>query len=298
MNTHVLNSLLLAQTEPATNNTPGQVFTDNFGRVRVALEDAFMQSIAWLPKLAAMVVVLAVGFIVARFVAKAIEALCNRIGLENAAERSGLVESMKKVGITKTLSAIVGQICFWLLMCVVLMATFNILDLPSVSATMQTLVNYIPNLLAATAIVVIGLLIANFLRGVIATGADRMGVTYADRLALGCYYVLAFLTFFAAFEQLNIQFKLLEQVVLITFAGLALGSGLALGLGGRDVVGGILAGYYVRQRLQSGDHVSVAGLEGTVREVGPVATVIETKEKGMVDRHTVPNTKMLNEAVR
>jgi hypothetical protein len=103
---------------------------------------------------------------------------------------------------------------------------------------METLVNYIPKLLAATAIVVIGLLIASFLRGVIATGADRMGVSYADRLALGCYYVLAFLTFFAAFEQLNIQFKLLEQVVLITFGGLALGSGLALGLGGRDVVGG------------------------------------------------------------
>ena len=42
----------------------------------------------------------------------------------------------------------------------------------------------------------------------------------------------------------------------------------------------------------------MAGLEGTVREVGPVATIVETDEDGLVNRHSVPNTKMLNEAVR
>jgi hypothetical protein len=44
--------------------------------------------------------------------------------------------------------------------------------------------------------------------------------------------------------------------------------------------------------------VRVAGLEGTVREVGPVATIIETREAGGVARHSVPNSKMLQEAVR
>ena len=63
-------------------------------------------------------------------------------------------------------------------------------------------------------------------------------------------------------------------------------------------MGGILAGYYTRQRLHAGDHVHVCGMEGTVREVGPVATVIETEEHGLLNRHSVPNTKMLAEAVR
>jgi len=61
---------------------------------------------------------------------------------------------------------------------------------------------------------------------------------------------------------------------------------------------GILAGYYLRQRLQSGDQVQVGSMQGTVREVGPVATIIETDEAGLLNRHSVPNTKMLNEAVR
>jgi len=86
--------------------------------------------------------------------------------------------------------------------------------------------------------------------------------------------------------------------LLIACGALAVGAGLALGLGGRDVVGGILSGYYVRQRIQSGDEVTVAGIEGVVRDVGPVATVIETNKGGMKERRTVPNTLMLNEAVR
>ena len=163
---------------------------------------------------------------------------------------------------------------------------------------MGSVVDYIPNLLVATVVVVVGLLVASFLRGVIATSADRLGVTYAEHLANACYYVLALLTFIAAFNQLGIEFALLDNLILIACGGLALGFGLAFGLGGRDVMAGILAGYYLRQRLSAGDHVEVAGMEGTVREVGPVATIIETDEDGLLNRHTVPNTKMLNEAVR
>jgi len=142
------------------------------------------------------------------------------------------------------------------------------------------------------------LLIASFLRGIIATSADRTGISYAEHLANGCYYVMALLVFMAALTQLGMQLELLEKLILIGFSALALGFGLAFGLGGRDVMSGILSGYYLRQRLQSGDHVTVGHLEGTVREVGPTATIIETEEHGLLNRHSVPNYKMLNEAVR
>jgi small-conductance mechanosensitive channel len=279
------------ETVNKTVNTWGQVFVNSF-------QQAFSQIIALAPRVLAMAVVLVAGYLVARLVAQLVAALSDRIGLPRAAERGGLVESMKHVGITRSVSGILGQIVFWFLMCVFLMAAFNILELRALSDAMQGVVAYIPRLLVATVVVVIGLLIANFLRGVIATSADRVGISYAERLATGCYYVLALMTFIAAFDQLAIKFALLEQMILIAFGSLAVGLGLAIGLGGREVAGGILAGYYTRQRLHAGDTVSVAGFEGTVREVGPVATIIETREEGLTNRHSIPNTKMLSEAVR
>jgi hypothetical protein len=263
-----------------------------------SFNQAFHNVIQFAPRVVAMVVVLVVGYIAARLIGRIITLLCEKVGLQRAAEHSGLAQSMQHMGIKRNVSAVIGTIVFWLLMCVFLMAAFNILELPELSAAMGTVVHYIPKLLVATVVVVVGLLIASFLRGVVATSADRVGISYADRLAAGCYYVLAILTFYTALGQLGMELELLKDLILIAFGSLAIGFGLAFGLGGREVIGGILAGYYVRQRLQAGDHVSIAGLEGTVREVGPVSTVIETDEHGLLNRHSIPNAKMLNEAVR
>ncbi|MBU6222523.1 MAG: mechanosensitive ion channel family protein [Planctomycetes bacterium] len=280
----------------------GQTAADTVNVSKQALVDSFTQAwsqvILLAPKVVAMAVVLVVGYVVARWVGSLIAVVSEKIGLQTAAEKSGLAKSMNDVGIRRPLPAIVGGIVFWLLMCVFVMAAFNILGLQSISDAMGEVVNYIPRLLVATVVVVIGLLAATFLRGVVATSADRVGLSYAEYLAGGCYWVLSILTFIAAFNQLGIQFALLEKLILIGSAGLAAGFALAFGLGGRDVMAGILSGYYVRQRIQAGDTVSVAGFEGTVREVGPVATIIETRDNGLVSRHSIPNAKMLQEAVR
>ena len=281
----------VGQTAAETVNVSRQALVDSFTQ-------AWSQVILLAPKVVAMAVVLVVGYVVARWVGGVIAVVSEKIGLQTAAEKSGLAQSMNDVGIRRPLPTIVGGIVFWLLMCVFTMAAFNILGLDSISNAMGEVVNYIPRLLVATVVVVIGLLAATFLRGVVATSADRVGLSYAEYLAGGCYWVLSILTFIAAFNQLGIQFALLEKLILIASAGLSAGFALAFGLGGRDVMSGILAGYYVRRRLQAGDTVTVGTLEGTVREVGPVATVIETRENGLVSRHSVPNAKMLQEAVR
>jgi small-conductance mechanosensitive channel len=259
---------------------------------------AYDQIINFAPRVVAMLVVLVVGYLIALWIGRFVTLLCEKIGLQRAANSSGLATSMQHMGIKRNVSGIVGTIVFWLLMCMFLMAACEILALPGMSAAMDEVVRYIPKLLVATVVVVVGLLIASFLRGIVATSADRVGLSYAEHLASGLYYVLALLTFYTALHELGMDLDLLKDLILIAFGGMAIGLGLAFGLGGREVIAGILAGYYVRQRLQAGDHVSVAGMEGTVRDVGPVATVIETDENGLLNRHSVPNTKMLNEAVR
>ncbi len=266
--------------------------------VKASFDQALEQVITYGPKLVAALVVAVLGYVVARLVGQVVVKVSEKLGLQVAAERSGLAQSMQHMGIERNVAKILGTITFWLLMCVVFMAAFNILGLTAVSTAMSSVAQYIPNLLVATVIVVAGLFAATFLRGVIATSTDRLGISYAEHLANGCYYTLALLTFILAFQHLGIKFELLNYAILLVLGGLSLGVGLALGLGGRDVMAGILAGYYLRQRLTAGDEVDVAGMQGTVREVGPVATIIETDEHGLLNRHSVPNTKMLNEAVR
>ena len=172
-----------AAVEGTTNmaKQAAQTVTDTVGTsweaVRLSFQDAWEQTISVAPQIVAMVVVIVIGYFVAHFVGKAMAALAEKLGLQNAADQSGLADSMRRMGIQRNLPTIVGVIVFWLLLCVFLMAGFNILGAEPISNAMATVVNYIPKLLVATIVIVVGLLLASFLRGVVATSADRVGLS-------------------------------------------------------------------------------------------------------------------------
>ena len=91
--------------------------------------EAATQLFSLAPRVIAMVAVLVIGYIVARLVARVVILLSEKLGLQTAAERSGLAESMAHTDIGRNVPAIIGTIVFWLMMCVFIMAAFNILGL-------------------------------------------------------------------------------------------------------------------------------------------------------------------------
>jgi hypothetical protein len=82
-----------------TTETVTTTFNDSWAAVKASFDNAWQQSIAVAPKIVAMVVVLVIGYIVARFVAKAVTTLAEKLGLQNAADQSGLADSMHHMGL-------------------------------------------------------------------------------------------------------------------------------------------------------------------------------------------------------
>ena len=79
---------------PTTDDSIGKAFTDTF-------TDAFKQVVDLAPRIVGMLLVLVVGYLIARLAARAVAILCEKIGLQTAAERSGLAQSMQQVGIKR-----------------------------------------------------------------------------------------------------------------------------------------------------------------------------------------------------
>lgn len=129
--------------------------------------------------------------------------------------------------------------------------------------------------------------------------ARQLGLETAKPIALGLGFLTLGISLVLALDQLGLASPLMRQLVLVVFGAICLAAALAVGLGMQDVVSGLVSGYLVRRRLRAGDHVKVAGLTGTVREVGAMATVIEADDAdGLTHRHSVPNRCMLNEAIQ
>jgi len=156
------------------------------------------------------------------------------------------------------------------------MAAFNILELKALS--MRCRGSGVNSQAAGRTVVNVIACIANFLRGSLHQCRPRRHLVTPngwDR----CYYVLALMTFIAAFDQLTIKFRCwADDSDRVRFAGVDWG--LAVRAGRTEVVGGILAGYYTRQRLQTGDTVSRGRFRRHRPRSRPVATIIETATRG------------------
>jgi len=159
-------------------------------------------------------------------------------------------------------------------------------------------IRVLPHIVVVLLFVAAGLVIARLVGAAVTRRAKQAGFVQPATWGHACSLVVALSVVLAAARHVGLQLDVLEKFLLIAFGAVAAGVSLAMGLGGREVASGLLAGYYLRKRFAAGDHVTVAGLEGTVREVGPVSTIVETEENELLHRRSVPNTLLLKEGVR
>jgi len=261
------------------------------------LYEPFAPLVEGLPSGLAALVIFAAGLIVAWAASRLTALSGTKLGLQAAARRSGLAEAMRRSGIARDLPDVLGLLVFWILLGLALVTAFGILDMHEVPQSLAKVAGYIPRLLAASVLVIVGLTLARLLQSIIAVAGRRGGTAQSQWQATLWYYVAVLLTGVAAAIQLGIRVELLEQFVLIVFAAAGLAAALACGLGGRAVLAEVFAGYILRLRFQAGDEVRLGELRGIVREIGAISTILEIEEDNLTHRRSIPNSRLLSEGI-
>jgi hypothetical protein len=207
--------------------------------------------------------------------------------------RLGVAEMLRNAGLAKVPSEIVSRLIFWILMLTFLLSAVETLGLEAVTATIDRLIAYLPNVIAAAFIVVVGLLLARFIQNLVSSGAATANLVYARQLGSAASGTVVVMVGILTAQQLGVDMQLLMTVITALISAAALAMGLAFALGSREVVGAILASHYIRQSLAEGDVIEVEGRKGRVERIGPVDTVIRDGESSW----SIPNSKLLRETI-
>ncbi len=249
---------------------------------------------AFLPNLAGALVILVLGYVVAKVASAVVRRLLAVVGFDRLGERTGVADMLKHINVDKTASYILGRIVFWILMLTFLLSASESLGLDRLSATINSLVQYLPRVLGAVFILSIGLFAATFARDAVRGAAANIGSRHANTLGQTTYVLLAVIAAALAVGQLEIETALLTVAVgvVITSAGIA--AALAFGLGSRDIAGNVLAGTYVRDSYPPGTRIEVDGIAGEVKAVEATGTVLATADDGEA---CVPNMRLLHSVV-
>lgn len=249
----------------------------------------------FVPNLLAAIVLLIIGYFVSRAVGFVLSRGLEKAGFNILSDKVGVSSTMARANITISASDIVGKLGFWVIMLTFLVTATETLGLPRVSETLDNFVLYLPKVIAAALILIIGLFVAHFVRDLIRCSAEGIGVEYAKPLSSAVYGLLFVIIISLAIGQLEIDTDLLNNLIAIFMAAIGIAGALSLGLGSRELSSNILAGVYARDLYRAGDRIALDGnVDGTLKSVGTVKTQIQQDDGVIV---SIANTVLIDTKV-
>ena len=212
------------------------------------LRVTFSQFLDIVPALIGAMVILLAGYLLARLIERGVERLLRRIHLNQILDRGGVMQAVERSGSHLNPTRVLANLSFWLVMFAVLLLAASALGLQSLADVLQELVSYIPSVIAAIAIITIGIVLGGFVGGLIMASAGGLhgGPTLA-RVGKGGIIVLAI---FMALQELGIATDIVTTAFAILFGAVALAMALAFGLGNRDLAGEVTREWYARWRAE------------------------------------------------
>lgn len=212
--------------------------------VMLSATEALRNFLGFLPALVGAILVLIIGWIVAGLLAGLVERLLKMVGFERAASSTGITSFIQRSGSEWTASAVVAEIVKWFIRLIALQAAASILGLNQISAIINAILLWLPNLVVAIAIIVIGALIARFVGGLVRGTTAQMGFRNPELLGTIANYAILGFAIIAAVNQLGIAATVVNTLFIGLVATLVLAFGLAFGLGGQQTAAQITAGWY------------------------------------------------------
>jgi Conserved TM helix len=200
-------------------------FTDGLG-------NAWANIAEFLPKLLGFLLILIIGYFVVKAIAKIVDRVLERVGFDRAVERGGIGQALSKSRFDA--SDILSKVVFWALFLFVLQLAFGVFGPNPISDLIHGVIAYLPNVIVAIIIVVIGAAIAAAVKEIVE--ASLGGLSYGRGLALGASVAILAVAGFAALDQLNVAPAIVNGLFYALLAIVVGSAVIAIGLGGVDTM--------------------------------------------------------------
>ncbi|HJS65938.1 MAG TPA: hypothetical protein VJ760_01220 [Nitrospiraceae bacterium] len=205
-----------------------------------AFRDMMKRVALYMPKLLALLSFILLG-IVAGWVVKAVlQRLLKAVRIDVLSERWGLQAALAKAGFKQPLSQIAGRLAFWTVFVMFVFMGVDALDLPATAALMGHLLGFLPSIVAAGLLLLVGVLLGNFFAEATLIATVNAQIQEARLIANLVRWSIFLFTAAMVFTQIGIAKEIVIAAFSIVFGGVVLALSIAIGLGGRNIARDVL----------------------------------------------------------
>jgi hypothetical protein len=199
-----------------------------------SLQNLWLILIGFLPSLVGAFVIVIVGLIVAAVLERVAERIIYYVKIDALLRKVGVEAYLQRAHLTLNTGHFIGRVIYWFLLLAFLLAASDILGFAALSGFLRDVLNYIPNILVAILILLASIVFANFLKHLVRASVLSARLHAAKALGTLTWWAVIIFGLLTALLQLGIAVSIINTVITGLIAMLALGGGLAFGLGGRE----------------------------------------------------------------
>jgi hypothetical protein len=213
-----------------------------------ATREFLHQTATFLPRLLLAMLVVVVGWLIAKAVRFAVERALRAINFNVLTERAGTDNFLRQAGMSGDTTTVFGLLAFWLVILATLIIAFNGMGLTYITDLLGRVVLFAPKLLIGMLIMVFGSYCARFVGNAVQSYCENAQIPDAEVLGRLVRYAIMLFVVMIALSQVEVGGDIVQRTFLIILAGLMLAIGLAFGLGGKDWAASMLERWWPQHR--------------------------------------------------
>jgi hypothetical protein len=224
---------------------------DNMEMLLEPIRASLHQVGEFLPRVLLALVILIVGWLLAKAIRFALIKTLRAINFSVVTEKAGIDKFLQQSGSDIDTTTVLGLLVYWLVILAALMVAFNSMGLSNVTDLLGHVVLFVPKVMVAVLIVAFGAYFARFVGSAVTTYGRNVGVGEAKTLGRIAQYAIMIFVVLIALDQLGLG-DIIRHTFLIIIAAVALGLALAFGLGGQKRAAELLENWSRRKDERGG----------------------------------------------
>lgn len=234
-----------------------------------------------------------IGWIIAKSVSKLIAKVLKRIGIDKLAERLNDIDMIASSNFKIVPSVVLSKMVYYILLLIFLIAATDVLGMAAVSDLVRDILNYIPSLISALMVFILGLLIADFLKGIVKTTCTSLNIPAAGMIANAVFYFVFLNVLMITLTQAKIDTEFIQANLSIILAGGVAAFALGYGLASKDILANMLASFYNKNKVNIGDEIEIDGFKGKVIDIDSSCVTLQAKKERII----VPLNKLNSNSI-
>lgn len=246
-----------------------------------------------IPNIVGAIIVILVGWAISKLVSKALQKVFESIKIDRFGEKINETEFATKANLKIKLSSFLAKLVYYLLLLIFIMAATDVLGMPVVSEMVSDLITYLPRLLSALVLFVLGIYLAEFVKNIVLAATNALGIPSGKIISSFIFYLIFLTLTISALAQASIETSLITSNLTVILGGVILAFAIGYGFASRDTMANFLASFYSKNKVKVGDYIQLDGSKGRVIAMDNSSLTLQGEGKIIV----IPLKKLTSDKV-